>query len=348
MVNESHQNPNTDTDDARMIGQIIQAAGHREAPPRADYEQVFTAAEIAWREKTASRRRRKRLSALVAGSLAAAIAIVAVLSTQTPTPSGDPGVILQKAIGTVSVRTGSSNAWRLVAGDGSDISIGSQIRTNGNSFAGLVLEDGLSLRINQNTNVAISSVRQITLASGSVYVDTGKADGASHQIEVLTPIGTARDLGTQFEVRYRDDQLRIRVREGQVFVRQDETDFESAAGEQLELDADGGVVVSRIRPDDPAWNWTQLVAPYPQINEQPLTVLLNWVARETGKRVKFEAPGIRLKVSNTILHGSVRNLPPLEALDVMLATTDMDYILLDSSVILIRLRDEDALSSGGI
>ena len=77
-------------------------------------------------------------------------------------------------------------------------------------------------------------------------------------------------------------------------------------------------------------------------------MLLNWVACETGKRVIFEAPGVRLKVSNTILHGSVRNLPPLEALDVMLATTDMDYILLDSSVILIRLRDEDALSSGGI
>ena len=87
------------------------------------------------------------------------------------------------------------------------------------------------------------------------------------------------------------------------------------------------------------------MAPHPQIDEQPVRLLLNWVARETGKRVVFEEPFLEVKASETLLHGSVRNLPPLEALDVHLATTDLDYVLLEESVIMIRLRNDISSSS---
>jgi hypothetical protein len=54
--------------------------------------------------------------------------------------------------------------------------------------------------------------------------------------------------------------------------------------------------------------------------------------------VTFERPEIERKASSTILHGSIRNLAPLEALSVMLATTDLEYALPDDGTILIRLK----------
>lgn len=339
MGNDTHRNLDSEADRTDIIGQIIGAAGHREAPPDDNYRQVLAAAETAWRNKTESRRRQRWMSTgLVAA--AAAVATIAILSLQTPQPVAEYPAVIQKVIGTVTVQAQAGNDWTLVTGNDQQIGHGSQIRTSGDSFAGLVLDNGLSLRIGQDTTVAIDAMRQISLATGTVYVDTGFAGKHESFIEVVTPIGVARDLGTQFEVQYVADNLRVRVREGMVLVEQDGVDFESGASEQLDLDGTGRAVISRIDPDDEAWHWTQLVAPHPQINEQPLTVLLEWVARETGKRVEFDKPQVKTKVSRTILHGSVQNLPPMRALDVMLATTDMDYVLLDDRVILIRIREE--------
>ena len=339
MGNETQRNLDSEADRTDIIGQIIGTAGHREAPPDDDYRQVLAAAETAWRRKTDSRRRQRWMSTgLVAA--AAAIATVAILSLQTPQPTPEYPAVIQKVIGTVSVQAQAGDDWTLVTGNDQQIGHGSLIRTNGDSFAGLVLDNGLSLRVGQNTTVTIDAVSRISLAIGTVYVDTGFAGEHESFIEIATPIGVARDLGTQFEVHYLADNLRVRVREGIVLVEQEGMDFESGASEQLDLNHTGRVVMSRIKPDDEAWHWTQLVAPHPQINEQPLTVLLEWVARETGKRVEFDKPQVKTKVSRTILHGSVQNLPPMRALDVMLATTDLDYVLLDDRVILIRIREE--------
>ena len=70
----------------------------------------------------------------------------------------------------------------------------------------------------------------------------------------------------------------------------------------------------------------------------PLTVLLEWVARETGRVIQFDKPEIERKAGTTILHGNIRHLAPLEALEVMLATTDLEYALPDDGTILIRLK----------
>jgi hypothetical protein len=38
------------------------------------------------------------------------------------------------------------------------------------------------------------------------------------------------------------------------------------------------------------------------------------------------------------LHGSIRHLAPLEALSVMLATTDLEYVIPDDRSILVRFK----------
>ena len=78
------------------------------------------------------------------------------------------------------------------------------------------------------------------------------------------------------------------------------------------------------------------LASAPDIDNQPLTVLLAWVARETGVPVRYATPAIERKASATILHGSIRRLEPLQALAVMLATTDLRHEVLADGTIMIK------------
>jgi hypothetical protein len=192
------------------------------------------------------------------------------------------------------------------------------------------------VRLAEATSLVLESPSTLRLVEGKVYLDTGRGERTGRSIEVVTPAGTARDVGTQFEVLYRDDAYRLRVRDGRVLLSRDAGDVTGGAGDQLSIDAGGGLMRTPIARDDSDWQWVESVAPAPDIDEKPLTVLLEWVAHETGRAVAFDTPEVERKAGTTILHGSIRNLAPLDALSVMLATTDFEYVLSDDGTILIR------------
>ena len=68
-------------------------------------------------------------------------------------------------------------------------------------------------------------------------------------------------------------------------------------------------------------------------------MLLAWVARETGRQLHYESTAVEARAANVILHGNIRHLAPLAALDVMLATTDLEYTLVGDTME-IRIRTE--------
>ena len=138
---------------------------------------------------------------------------------------------------------------------------------------------------------------------------------------------------------YRNDAYRLRVREGRVKLSRGAGVITSTAGEQVTIDPSGAVARVQLQQDDKAdWQWTQALAPPPDIDGQPLSVLLTWVARETGRTVRFDKPEIERRVQSTILHGDIHLLSPLDALSVMLATTDLEHVLSDDDTILIRFK----------
>ena len=97
----------------------------------------------------------------------------------------------------------------------------------------------------------------------------------------------------------------------------------------------GEVQRAVIATDDSSWEWVQLVVRTPDIENRPLSELLEWVARETGRPMRYESPAVRALTQSTILHGSIRNLAPLPAAQTVLATTDLDLeILADGSLLL--------------
>ena len=72
---------------------------------------------------------------------------------------------------------------------------------------------------------------------------------AQPALEIVTPAGTARDIGTQFELRVAGSALRLRVREGSVSIDRGGRSLTGGAGEQIAIDAQGGISRDAIEPD---------------------------------------------------------------------------------------------------
>jgi ferric-dicitrate binding protein FerR (iron transport regulator) len=215
--------------------------------------------------------------------------------------------------------------------------VGSEVRTGRGGRVGLVLARGASLRLDELTVVRLAGATRVEVVAGTVYVDSRVAGDA---IEVITPVAVTRDIGTQFEVRYRDREHRVRVREGVVLMRLGGQDYRGGAGEQLLVSPSGSVQRAAIAVDDASWEWVQLVVRTPDIEDRPLSELLEWVARETGRPIRYESPSVQALTRSTILHGSVRNLAPLPAIQTVLATTDLDLAILDDGSLLVKSRDQ--------
>jgi ferric-dicitrate binding protein FerR (iron transport regulator) len=319
---------------------LIRSAGRRMEPPESARRVVLTAALEAWREKAATKRRRRAASWVAAGSaIAASVATLWIYGLPWRTPVDVPAVPvarLERAIGSVETRLPGGHDWQPLT-DLATLTGSAGIRTAAGAGAAVRLANGVSLRLAENTEVALARGALVELAHGRLYVDNdGRRPGA--RVEIVTSIATVTDVGTQFEVNLTRDQYRLRVREGLVQLRLGTQRIDGAAGDELTIGGDGAVARTSIAKTDADWRWTESLATAPDINDRPVIELLDWVARETGRTIRFEDPDVARRAAVTILHGSIRHLAPLDALDVMLATTDLDYVELADGTLLIQAK----------
>jgi len=309
-----------------MVAELIRAAGRRKEPPAEAYQQVLGASLAALRAKTGRRRERTWLFAAAAAGVAA---VSVVLLLQWRPASLQPRVAtVARTIGAVEIAT--SDGWKLLAGSRERLTAGAQIRTLAGGGAALALPGGASLRLAAATELTLDGQRQFVLRDGTIYLDNRASLGTGFRIG--TPVGTVRDVGTQFEVQVHDDALRLRVREGRVEIDRAGRTLSGSAGEQLDVSLLGSVSRSLIAPTDPAWQWIETLAPVPDVDGRPATELLAWVARETGRRLQYQSPDVEQRAASVILHGNIRHLAPLAALDAMLATTDLEYVLVGDTM----------------
>lgn len=320
--------------DDDLLARLIQQAGRREQPPQADFDRALSAATDAFKAKVTQRRRRRATTWLSAGVAAAALAGAVLLNL--PGQPAQEIARIDRAIGTVDTRVDEEAAWSGIEDEHQSVFDGEWLRTSTGSRLGIVLANGISLRLAGGTEIHLVTADRVRLVSGKIYVDSGRDPAADSGIAISTAAGTATDIGTQFEMRYAANELRLRVREGRVDLSGASGELSSLAGDQLMIDSFGSVRRARIARDDPEWQWAESVAPTPALDERPVSALLEWVGRETGRAIRYEQPILELKAETTILHGSIRNLEPINALEVMLATTDFEYTLLDDGTILIK------------
>jgi ferric-dicitrate binding protein FerR (iron transport regulator) len=322
-------------DDA--LGELVRVVGRRRNPPREHYEQVLEAATLAWQRKLRSRRRRWWLCAAAASVVTIGIALITFRQLSPSEPTVATAVVPR---GNVAVRLPNDDAWRPLQ-PGAAILQGSQLRTGTTAGIALLLGGGTAVRMKEQSEVELQSREALRLETGTLYVDSG-ADPRRSSVRIETERGVVRDVGTVFEVHARGKELRIRVREGLVALDSSGSSetVETRAGEQLSLDARGTLLRSSIAAHDAEWRWAEALVTPPDVEGRPLLYFLNWVARETGRRLQFQEPEIELQAREVVLHGRTRDLAPLQALDLMLSTTDLEYVLPADDVIVVRRRTE--------
>jgi transmembrane sensor len=304
-----------------LVEALIRAGGRRAEPPEESYRAVFAAAESVWREKV-NRRRWWRVGVLLA---AAATGVLAVGLAQSLWRSAVPPTEVARVDqldGLVERRTARGRSWAALGAHDVVLSGGSMLRTGANSGAGLLYPGPVSLRLDADSEIELTDVRRVRLLRGTVYVDTGY-ESAGH-LEIETPLGRVRHLGTQFELHHASSGLRIRVREGRIVLEGSAGEVVAGAGEQLTLAASGSVERRAITSHDPAWRWTEALAPTPRFAGRPASVLLEWAARETGRELRYVDAATEQRATQAILHGQFGRLSPAEALALLPAMTDLE------------------------
>jgi ferric-dicitrate binding protein FerR (iron transport regulator) len=285
---------------------------------------VREAVRLEWQASTRHRRSRFRRGAVAATALLATAAAIALAvrfnaSREAAVPA-PPLAIVERVDG----------RFRFEPGEG--VPAGEWLETHPGTRASFRLGDHTSLRLDSGSRARLISPTVIELSSGAVYVDTGES---SPGLEVRTPLGTARDTGTQFEVRLRDTSLQVRVRSGAVELRHGAGSTSAPAGTELTL-ADGRALRAKTSAFGPAWEWASGVAPAFPIEGRPLSVFLDHLAHEHGWTVRYADASLAARASTIVLRGSVDGLSPQDALTVAIATSGLAHRLQNGQISVLR------------
>jgi ferric-dicitrate binding protein FerR (iron transport regulator) len=201
---------------------------------------------------------------------------------------------------------------------------GSWLETALDGRAALRLASGHAVRLDVDTRLRFLGESVLALERGALYADSHEAlAGAS--LEIRTPFGVARDIGTRFELRLHLASLRVRVRDGLVNVTRRGETHEARTGAELTLHASGRVERGTVPAFGPHWQWSLEIAPAFDIEGRSLREFLQWVSLETGLRLRFRDPAVARGTASVTLSGSVEGLSPDDALGVVLPTSGLRH-----------------------
>jgi ferric-dicitrate binding protein FerR (iron transport regulator) len=329
------------------LERLLRLAGPRQTVDAERARRVRDTVHEAWRTSVRRRDRVRYLSIGGAGLVAAAGIFFAVSTgrrdagsapSRLPAAPAPPAARLVAATGgTVAViATGATAApdstrgapGRVSVGDA--VAIGAALETGDGVMAALALADGGDVRLNQRTALRLTDARELRIDRGAVYIDSGNGGAA---VIVRTPVGVVRDVGTQFEVGLANGVWRVRVRAGSIRYDRGEAQHAAAAGSELLVHPDGSLVTRPAPTYGADWDWVVRAGPAFRVEGQTLAAFLDWVSRESGRRIEFADARLRRE---TILHGSIDGLTAEEALGVILPACGLTHRVDAQRVIISR------------
>jgi hypothetical protein len=311
------------------LATLVKLGGPRAAPPASRAARVKAALHTHWRSEV--RRRTRRRNTWLFAAMAAASAVIAAVALDIPSrfvgtpPVATAAFRVESVVQPVWVRDAAApgaQPARLEVGNA--IPVASELATEGDGRIAVRSESGHSVRLDVSTRVRIVSPVAVALDRGKIYVDSGiRPDRTGAPLEIHTPFGIVREMGTQFEVRVRDDAVRIRVREGSVQMDADRGTYSVAVGTEFELDDRGVPNWSDAPPHGSEWDWLSSIAPVFDLEGSSARAFLEWVSRERGWTLRFADEQVGRSAAEIVLRGSIEGLTLDQALDAVLPTCQM-------------------------
>jgi len=314
-----------------LFGWLLRLAGSRPAVPDEVADRVKFAVHSEWKRTVRKRVYRKRIFAFTL--TAAACFVIYFLSLRFVTSQiQQPGPLgfVENITGRVLLRQNTQTAERVQQiARGDILTAGSVIQTSDSGRLLLHLTTGSTIRLDTRTNLRMESQSSFRLDHGAVYFDSGKSLA---RVSLVTPVGIVTDIGTQFEVRLADQNMRIRVREGFVSLNQNGVSRAAHAGTELTVDSKKASVRT-ISPYGAQWDWVSQVAPTFRLEGHSLQQFLGWVTRENGWTLQFAEPRIAASANRILLHGSIQGLSPELTPGAVLPICGLGYDLQDGVLI---------------
>jgi ferric-dicitrate binding protein FerR (iron transport regulator) len=304
------------------LEELLREVGARDEPSADAMRDVRAAVHAEWQAMVEERRRQRRS---IAWRIAASLVLAVLIATFArrfvePVPVQVASVV--NIDGRMMYTAEDSEAQPGAVGQA--VLVGETIQTDARSRAALAFPSGLSLRIDQATRFTVAAADRIELSAGALYIDAPTANASDDSLTISTPAGSVRHVGTQYEVRTHADSIEVSVREGRVLVTAaNGSNNTGEAGQMLRLNANGAVTRTMVAATDSQWQWTLEAAPDFDINNQTLSSFLQWIARETGRRVVYSSPRAEAAAAAVKLRGSIAGLDADAALTAVLSTTQL-------------------------
>ena len=273
----SMRNGQDPTDD---IGRIIGHAGAREAVPAERADRAREIVRRHWQQELARRAKPRRNAWL---GLAAGVLLASGMVSLWML-SGGPGTNVVASVDRVlgEVTVAGTNRMPGESNQRDAIEAGSRIVTGPESRIALRMSGGQSLRVDIDSTVTLVSANQLSLERGALYIDTDQSTDPG-PVFVSTPLGIARDIGTQFQVRLTNSALSVSVREGKVIVAPPgRDDMAVDEGQQLAVNVSGRHTRQSLSFNDAGWQWIETIMPEFSIDGASLQQYLDWFAHERG------------------------------------------------------------------
>ena len=334
-MKREHTDPNDDGD----IVALLREVGPGDEPSAAAAEEVHRAVHEEWRATVAQRKRRKRV---VTFGLAASVAFVMVIlswALRFGAPHSDLAVTIARIDGQAQLQSSPADPIRVIAvGDG--LPVGSVLMADAATRIALAYGTGVSMRIDRGSKIERVSADHFRLSAGAVYIDA-HPQAPDQELVIQTLAGEVRHLGTQYQIRQSNEVVEVSVREGRVEIASSKGEALASAGEHVRINAAGQIDRGTISAQDPVWNWAESTSPPFEIDDRTVAEFLEWVARETGRRIAYASPEAQRVAETVRLRGSIESLDPDTALSAVLSTTEFETYETGDGLIGVRLASSD-------
>jgi ferric-dicitrate binding protein FerR (iron transport regulator) len=305
---------------------------------------VRSAVHAAWRD-TAQGTRTRTWRQGVALAAAAVLVVAAALTLVTwlrerGTPSAATPIASTRFVTSEVVFQHDGQARGGRVGDG--LGPGTRIETH-DGRAAIVLANGVELRLDAHTIITLDTERSMSLTSGALYLDSSHRRGPPETVAIVARGTVIRDIGTRYEVRLSDEELRIRVRDGRVEVLSAFGMREADRGGQLRV-TPSAIIADRAPTSGADWDWIVRAVPPPQLEGRPLPEFLEWAEREGGRPIRFADPALERANAATIVYGAIERLTVEEALDVVLPSCGLARRTEDDVITIVAADDASGAS----
>lgn len=319
-IKDENTQMKTESDD---IGRLIRHVGERETVPAERLERSRQKVLGHWEEVVREEQRAKSTPRLITLARVAGIAAVAAVAMMLIGQAIAPAPEVTLAM--VERTTGDVMLDGEPIAEGQPITAESELLTAPGGRVALRMASGQSLRIDQQSAVSFNASDYLSLESGAIYIDTEGGSGTG-QVQVETPMGIARDIGTQFQVRLTNSVLLVGVRDGLVEVDQPGQErHEVNAGFQVAFTSGSETETRALDTESPDWRWIENVAPPFSMDGASLADYLVWYAGESGLKIVWADDDSQRQASRTTLTGDLENTSVADSLEVVRRIAPFDY-----------------------